>query len=78
MPYRGDLTLPDDARTIALSDDQVQTFGTTAVRASWAQLADFAGNTDAFRRWSPETMSDRVQRVPRERRSIETPDWRAV
>lgn len=73
VPYGGDFALPDDARVVALSEAEVQAFGTTAVRASWAQLADFAGNADAFTRWSPEIVRERVRRTAPERLVIDSP-----
>jgi hypothetical protein len=44
-----------------------------SVRASWATLADFGGNLSALERWSPEVMSRRLSRRPRERVNFETP-----
>lgn len=45
----------------------------TALRSSWATLADFGGNTDAVRRWAPRLMSERLVRRPRERGLVATP-----
>ncbi len=44
-----------------------------SVRASWATLADFSGNTPAFHRWAPRVMRRRLSRQPRQRATLDTP-----
>ncbi|GAA3450535.1 hypothetical protein [Dactylosporangium matsuzakiense] len=39
----------------------------TALRGSWATLADLAGNDDAFRRWAPAVMRSRLGRTTADR-----------
>jgi hypothetical protein len=44
-----------------------------SVRASWATLADFGGNFQAWERWAPAVMRRRLGRAPRNRITFETP-----
>ncbi|WP_173154311.1 hypothetical protein [Phytohabitans suffuscus] len=42
-------------------------FTATALRGSWATLADLAGNDQAFHRWAPTVMRDRLGRITADR-----------
>ncbi|MGW5723837.1 hypothetical protein ACWEVP_47265 [Amycolatopsis sp. NPDC003865] len=74
--YRVTQETIDRARTFRLESDRVEDTAAeiigAAVRASWAVLADFGGNTDAIQNWAPEVMRNRIQRRPRQRVTFET------
>ncbi|GAA3783823.1 hypothetical protein GCM10022225_84950 [Plantactinospora mayteni] len=45
----------------------LQGFTATALRGSWAALADLAGNDAAFQRWAPRAMRNRLNRTAADR-----------
>ncbi|AXB43597.1 hypothetical protein A4R43_14500 [Amycolatopsis albispora] len=69
-----------DVRGFRLTDEREWSpaaLAAASVRASWATLADFGGNRQAFETWAPTVMSERLDRQPRARNEFETPYGRA-
>jgi hypothetical protein len=64
-----DNNLPDVPGTVLVN---------ASVRASWAMLADFAGNRDALYQWAPAVMSQRMSRATQDRAGFETPYGDAI
>lgn len=70
----------DDDVVLSFDDRSVEGRGLvdTALRGSWASLADFGGNLGALQVWAPELMRERLVRRPRERERFTSPFGDAV
>lgn len=63
----------ESVREFELRDNSKDIPGAAAMRASWAMLADFAGNDGAVGTWAPPPMRRRGRRGTRTREFLETP-----
>lgn len=70
---RSEFRLPGYEGGNRISEEELGAVVGASLRSSWANLADFGGNSEGYFRWAPPSMREKQIRAPRDRAGAETP-----